>query len=823
MKIFLKYVLKSMLEKKARFFLLLIAIVLSTGLFVGSMGAVDAAIDSFVKPQLEQLENKDVYVSAKDGAMAFDLEGLKLDGLKDIVPEIRGSFIYDTDDMQTIQVIGREEKYINKDVFIDGNELKDFNGEKCIISKRVSEEFDLKVGDKLNTLLNGEKVSLVISKISANQGVFYGDTKENFQMIVPYKYLAEKFDMKDKYNVAFANKTEANIKDSIEKFNDANTNFIAKELYNEDAVKSQVAQINNMLYMMLLVVVFMSSIIIYSSFKLTVTERMPIIGTFLSQGATRGTIRRILYLESLCYGVLGGVIGNGLGIGILYLINYVISPLKEYGILQQPNINIRYLIYGLVFSILLSVASAIVPIIKTNKLQVKDVILNTSDSSEQIGIGKFVAGIVLLLGVIIVNSLKTKWLINISPVLFILAIIAVILIYPKVVEFISKNIFSKLRDTNPINALALNNMSTSKVLLGNINLMNIAIISIIMINSLSISIKDVVVEAYEKLNYSIEINVPESGAFDLKEKVLDILKEEPNVVQSSIQRQQYAGGEIEGNNYSVMGIEPDKYLDFDNYLNWDKEEYKEFENGSLNDVVITEKIAEKVKLKKGDSFDMKVGTTNKSYNVVGIIDGKLYNNGAVVFINYKGLPKEYVDSASIQFYLNTTGRSADVKENINKKIRALGGSVLTFEETKARNVENNKQLTDILSIFSFMSVVIGAFGVLNNIGISFIQRKKDLAVLSSVGMSKFQRNKMLIIESILTVVWSIIIVTPFSYLGMSIMSKISKLLGFDMEVVFNIKFVPVIFLVSLAIVLIATIPVLLKSKKLSIIEELKYE
>jgi len=781
MKIFLKYVLKSMLEKKARFFLLLIAIVLSTGLFVGSMGAVDAAIDSFVKPQLEQLENKDVYVSAKDGAMAFDLEGLKLDGLKDMVPEIRSSFIYDTDDMQTIQVIGREEKYINKDVFVDGNELKDFNGETCIISKRVSEEFDLKVGDKLNTLLNGEKVSLEISKISANQGVFYGDTKENFQIIVPYKYLAEKFNMKGKYNVVFTNKTEANIKDSIEKFNDVNTNFIAKELYNEDAVKSQVAQINNMLYMMLLVVVFMSSIIIYSSFKLTVTERMPIIGTFLSQGATRGTIRRILYLESLCYGVLGGVIGNGLGVGILYLINYVISPLKEYGILQQPNINIKYLIYGLVFSILLSVASAIAPIIKTNKLQVKEVILNTSDSSEQIGIGKFVAGIALLLGVIIVNSLKTKWLISISPALFILAIIAVILIYPKVVEFISKNIFSKLRDTNPINALALNNMSTSKVLLGNINLMNIAIISIIMINSLSISIKDVVVEAYENLNYGIEINVPESGTVDLKEKVLDVLKEEPNVVQSSIQRQQYASGEIDGNNYSVMGIEPDKYLDFDNYLNWDKEEYKKFKNGSLNDVVITEKIAEKVKLKKGDSFDMKVGTTNKSYNVV------LYNGGSVVFINYKGLPKEYVDSASIQFYLNTTGRSADVKENINKKIRALGGSVLTFEETKARNVENNKQLTDILSIFSFMSVVIGAFGVLNNIGISFIQRKKDLAVLSSVGMSKFQRNKMLIIESVLTVVWSIIIVTPFSYLGMSIMSKISKLLGFDMEVVFNIK------------------------------------
>ncbi|MGL5352364.1 MAG: ABC transporter permease, partial [Clostridium sp.] len=89
------------------------------------------------------------------------------------------------------------------------------------------------------------------------------------------------------------------MQDSINEFNDNNTKYEASELFNEAAVKSQMNSITMILYIMLLIVVVMSSIIIYGSFKLTITERLSIIGTFLSQGATKRTIEKILYLESI--------------------------------------------------------------------------------------------------------------------------------------------------------------------------------------------------------------------------------------------------------------------------------------------------------------------------------------------------------------------------------------------------------------------------------------------------------------------------------------------------------------------------------------------
>jgi putative ABC transport system permease protein len=276
-----------------------------------------------------------------------------------------------------------------------------------------------------------------------------------------------------------------------------------------------------------------------------------------------------------------------------------------------------------------------------------------------------------------------------------------------------------------------------------------------------------------------------------------------------------------------MAIEPDKYTNYDHYVDWNDSDnkaiYDKFKSGDSNGVIITEKIAEKAKLSEGDTFEMKLRNTVKSFKVAGIIDGKLMNNGVFILMNYKALPKEYIDSASYSVYFNTTKNSKTVKESMNKDIKGLGGQVNTFEETRDRNIEQNKQLMTILSIFSYMAVIIGCFGILNNIGISFIQRKKDMAVLSSVGMTKGQRAIMIIVESILSVIWAVVIVTPLSYLTSSLMAKISESIGLPLDVKFNISYLPVVIVVSLALVFLATIPVLFKSRKLSIMQELKYE
>lgn len=63
----------------------------------------------------------------------------------------------------------------------------------------------------------------------------------------------------------------------------------------------------------------MSVFTIYSSYKVIILDRLPVIGTFRSIEATQKTVTRILMLGSVFYGCIGGTIGIPIGIGVLKL------------------------------------------------------------------------------------------------------------------------------------------------------------------------------------------------------------------------------------------------------------------------------------------------------------------------------------------------------------------------------------------------------------------------------------------------------------------------------------------------------------------------
>ena len=132
-------------------------------------------------------------------------------------------------------------------------------------------------------------------------------------------------------------------------------------------------------------------------------------------------------------------------------------------------------------------------------------------------------------------------------------------------------------------------------------------------------------------------------------------------------------------------------------------------------------------------------------------------------------------------------------------------------------------LINILSIFSYLAIFIAALGVLNNITISYLQRKGELAVLSSVGMSDGARNGMLLTESVLSVIWAVVIAIPYSYLGLSLLTKTMTAMEMPMNVVLDSKAIPLYAAAALVLIILASLPILLKGKKLSIINELKYE
>lgn len=98
-----------------------------------------------------------------------------------------------------------------------------------------------------------------------------------------------------------------------------------------------------------------------------------------------------------------------------------------------------------------------------------------------------------------------------------------------------------------------------------------------------------------------------------------------------------------------------------------------------------------------------------------------------------------------------------------------------------------------------------------------------MAVLTSVGMKKSSRNLMLLMESVITLVWAGIFSVLYSILGTSLLTKFLKVISMPISVKLDASLIPQNLIVALVIIIIATLPVFIKNKKLSVVEELKYE
>lgn len=831
MKIFIKYIAKCMMEKKLRFVLLIIAISLSTGMFVASMGAVNVGINSMVKPALEQFEGQEIVITPNDKNQLFGKkEDIKLSGVKNLKAEIVSSAVEnsknDNEDTKYVTVRAREKDNIDKKQFVEGNN-DNFEGNSCIISKRISSENKLKINDKVKIFMNGKEEEYTIKAISANEGIFYPDSKKNYSIIVPYKTIAEEFKAEGKYNFISVKGDKENIKESIKEFNKNNPTLTAKELFNEDAVKEQMSSFTAVLYVMMIIVAFMSAIIIYGSFKLIVTERLSVIGTFLSQGATRGKVEKILFLESLGYGIVGGVVGNLFGILGLYLVNYLTSPLKEYGIIEKLAIDPKYLAAGMIFAIVLSFISAIVPVKKIKKMQVKDIILNEVSVTNRIGYKKFIVGAVIMAVSIIINNIKSESVYGLCGVFVVLSVVGIVLMYPKIVDVVSAALYKLIKGKSKAAVFALNNLRTSKVLLSNVTLIIISLLSIFMMTSVSTSVEKAVTGAYKDMNYDLCISDISSSDTDSKltttDKIISEVKKNPNIKSNIIHTIQ-ASAVINSSNYIVEGID-DNYETYNKYFDLTTKYKDEYENFLKSDdsIMLTTAMNKVFKANVGDKVSVKVNGITKKLTVAGVINGKLYNMGQIALVRNCVLKDSYQMKEANQLYLYTDENHDIVKKQLKSVLKKYGVSISTVAEDQAENTKANNQMLSVLSIFSYMAIFIAALGIFNNISIGFIQRKKEITVLKSVGMSRGKTTEMIIIESILSVVWAVVISLSYVNLGLSLLSKFLNVLNMPLDIAMNFKVVPQYFIASLVIILIATIPSLIKNRKLSIIQEIRYE
>lgn len=199
------------------------------------------------------------------------------------------------------------------------------------------------------------------------------------------------------------------------------------------------------------------------------------------------------------------------------------------------------------------------------------------------------------------------------------------------------------------------------------------------------------------------------------------------------------------------------------------------------------------------------------------------NNGSMAIVSEKYLQQDFKLSQYAIIFVNTNESPDKVAAVINKEFKGKQLQISTWKSMEEENAKQINQMLMIIKIFPVVSLIIGAFGVLNNFIISFIERKRQLAVFASVGMSKLQTIKMLFVEALSAGIIGAIMGVLGGLVSTYIMPYVLKSANFPMPVHYESQIFITCLILGMVITLVSSIVPALKSSKLNIIEAIKYE
>ncbi|NLE06320.1 MAG: FtsX-like permease family protein, partial [Crenarchaeota archaeon] len=588
----LRYTIKNMLEKKGRFFLLLFSIIICVMLLVISLGIVDVLLDGNRRIATIASDGKDICIHSKTNDVFFSENDINNKGVDNLEGELffNSVFVYDG---KNSNVNLRGKKDLNYPL-ASGKKPNSSNPE-CIISERIANEFDFNLNDNLEILLNGEVIRLQIVAIGKTNSVFYSDQSSNFTILVSYEYMESLLGVEGKYNYATATVSGSSVDDAVDEFNETNDKVTAVSLIDESMAASD-QSLESALYMMLCIVFVISCIIISGTFKLIINERIGIIGTFLSQGATKKKIERFLLFEGAMYGGIGSVFGILFGEIILKMISYNMSPLAKYDIHDSYKVNCGHMVVGFLFAICLSMISVWFPVRKIRKFNAKDVILGRFENTDKrnryllltLGVVLFVIGVI---GCFVNNANSAG-----VYLFFIIALwVGVILAVPSLVLLFNDILIKAFRNRANI-YMALKNINTSSLLKSNILMLTLSFSAVMILLFVGNSMVSTTADAYEELDYDYSIgNIIDSNS---KESTTDIIIKNLNNIDAIDKESINPIGMVEGKmcdkNVIVQGVDLKEFERYNHYLELDNEKnskyYKKLDSSDYN-IIITSTIS----------------------------------------------------------------------------------------------------------------------------------------------------------------------------------------------------------------------------------------
>ncbi len=843
MGIILKFTLRNIKEHKFRTFLIILSISLSVMLFFASFSISDSLTSMFMENIRSFIGTSEVVIyageSSESGLVKIKDLGEHKDKIEYQIGSVEFGAKFQKSDKTKVNVSLKgydlqELQQMNPVNFIDRGSIdKEFLGKTAIISETFASENNLRVGDSMRMILSEDDIKMFrVGAIAENKGFFKksfmsDNSAEN--MIIPIKSAQGYAQTKSAYHVIYVKTVDQMlIEENLKMLQGIYKSEWVDKTITQAELDAQIKPIRIPFLFMLILVVIISVFIIYTSFKVIMLERLPVLGTFRSIGATKKMTNSIMIIECFLYGIVGSAVGTLLGTFALSgVMTLMMTSFGETATLSYPKIN---LLYAFGFGVTLSTISAIIPIIKTTKIPVKEVLLNIIEGTKKKRpYIRYIVGVFFGITSIILPKVLSEGIMAAASggIGVVCAIVAVISFIPLLTDILLKateKLFGVIFGN--IGMIASKNLKGNKSTYDNVILLAIGLTSIITISVLGDSMEKDTLAYFDAMQYDISAEL--YGATQTSVQRILTVK---GIDEIQKYEENWGGYKINGEEKDfvskVLGANDLKFFEFFtiDILNTEDDQaiYKDLISGK--NMILSTKIKEKYNLELNQVVKLKTRSGNKEYKVIGFFnDKKAIGTDMVTSGRNVRYDTKTGDNISLAIKVQKNIDPEMVVTEITTKINKLPYySVSTLAERKASYLKDNQVLVTILSVFSAATALIGSIGVMNNFLVSFLSRRKSFAILTSVGMSKKQRTKLILIEATAAGFVGSIFGLGTGFLIIQMVSALLKKIEVDLSLVLTPSIAVGGMVGAIIVCLVASISVARKSSKLSILEELKYE
>ena len=823
MKIILKYILTNIQERKVRTAVMLLSILLSAMLLFVSF-SIGVSYESAQRKMARGMAGS-ATVSVQNvtgGIYAGDIPTLPVIQTKAGILEGTSLYhengYYETVDLLAADIDALNQ--INKPRLRNGGEITNFVGYQIILPDRFTSKYGIEKGDTITLQIGGSPIDFEVLEIAAYDTVFLRHTR-GATALLPLETLKEILGQDNGYSeilIEAAGHTTTN--DLISELRNAldTEKYRVSEIVNEMQIAADARQKSMPFFLISFFSLTMSIFIIYSSYKVITLDRLPVIGTFRSIGATKKAVTRILLLESLFYGCIGGLIGIPVGIFVLKAILQGMGKTLSQGIEIPVIISLPGAFLSFTVAVTVSLLSAWLPVRRASRLPIKDVVLGTVEECHIphpliVGIGT----ILFVISVFLPHLASGNMLYlagGFSLLGLIAATILVIPIFTNILSGVFERIFGAIVGNE--GRIAARNMKDNKNTTQNITLLFISISAIIAIsvvgNFVTTYISDVGAELQGFADGRMEPEFVERvEEMEGIEKVLAVYVFENTIKTGGITFSRLEGTDNLEWYSSMLALKfTDKGLLEQAAASFGHKE---------RSVILSEDCLQRTGFSVGDEILLSNGTEEIPYTIAGSFKSRATDVEAVI-------PAYCAVSdfgATVYDFLAYTAADPDA---IMVQIRALFGETSnwsrTVEEFNSDALATVGAFLEPMHTMTYFILLLATVGVINNLLINYMQKRRTIAMYKSIGLSNRQNRKMTLIEGFSSGLIGAVIAVFVSYMEIQTIflvaaPKISMLPELDLWT----------FLVAgglgIFITLLGSVVPFMKSRNMKLIEEIKFE